>query len=288
MSRPVCAKAACAAVALVCAFVLSACQSLGAMFTEPRLSIRSMDITGINFTGFDMLCKVNVENPNPIDIPFPEIDWDFFVNTNSFLKGVVKNDNVIKSQRTTVVDIPLRMTYADLFNTVMSLKDSKEADYLFSMGIQFALPLLRNKVWRLEHAGTFPVLRVPALSFKGLVVKNMSLGKLDFELYWEVENRNGFAMDVKELAYSLAVNNSRWITGNVPGAPRLQPDQKTLIPLRFSLNNLAMVQDISAIISKGADVVYDCGGNMRIGGGLPGLGDFTIPYNLSGTTKLWR
>jgi LEA14-like dessication related protein len=275
-----------AAAALVCALALTTCQTLGAVFKEPRFSLHSMNLTGISFTGLDLLCKVNVENPNPIDIPFPEINWELFVNTNSFIKGIIKNNNAIKSRNTTVVDIPLRMTYAELVNAVRSLRDAKEADYLISLGAKFNLPVLGGKIFHLKHEGTFPVLKVPSLSFRGINVQNISVNRLDFELNWEVENRNSFALDVKELAYGFAVNNSRWASGTVPGAPRVPPDTKVLIPLRFSINTLTMVKDITEIIARGTDVAYACGGNLNLGGGLPLLGDLKIPFNFTGTTKL--
>ena len=290
MRKPVSAKTALAlaAAALVTITSLTTCQTLGSVFSEPKLSLKSMELTGISFTAVDLLCKVNVENPNPIDIPFPEIDWEFFVNNNSFVEGIVKNDQSIKSRSVTVVDIPLRMTYTDLFNAVKSLVDAKEADYLLSLGAKFALPILGDKVWRLEHAGKFPVLRAPSLSFRGISVKNVSLTRLDFELNWEVENKNSFAINVKDLSYNFAVNNSQWASGKVPGAPSLPPDTKTLIPLSFSVNSLALVKDITGIISAGADVAYACGGNMNLGGSLPLLKDINIPFNFNGTTKLRR
>jgi LEA14-like dessication related protein len=245
-----------------------------------------MKLTGISFSGVDMLCKVNVENPNPIDIPFPQIDWDFFINSNSFVKGVIKNDKPIKSRAGTTVDIPLSMTYTSLFNTFKSLTNSKEADYRIALAAKFTIPILGSKVLPLEYSGKLPVLRVPALSFKGITVKNVSLRKLDFEMRWELENQNSFAIDVKELTYNFMVNNSQWVTGKVPGTPRIQPDKKTVIPLGFSISNLSMVKSITEIITGGSNITYDCRGDVNLGGGLAGLSDLKMPFNFTGTTKL--
>jgi LEA14-like dessication related protein len=283
-NKPV--KMALAALLLMAAF--TTCQTLGAVFSEPRLSLQSVEMTGISFTGVDLLCKVNVENPNPIDIPFPEIDWELFVNANSFIKGVVKNNNAIKSRAQTVVDVPVRATYQELADTVKSLGNSREADYRIALGAKFALPVLGNKVWRFEHAGVLPVLKVPSISFKGIRVKNISLSRLDFDLDWEVENKNGFAMNVKDLSYDLAVNRSQWASARVSDARRLPPDAKTTIPLSFSINGLAMVREITDIITRGSDVSYACGGNIKLGGDLRGLGDLDIPLNFAGTTRLGK
>jgi LEA14-like dessication related protein len=279
-------KLALVAAALSLMVTLGTCQTLDMVFKEPQFSLHSIDLTSISFTGLDLLCKVNVENPNLIDIPFPEIDWELFVNTNSFIKGIIKNKSAIKSRKTTVVDIPLQITYADLAKAVKSLQDAKEVDYALSLGAKFALPIRGEKVFNLEHAGKFPVLKVPTVKFMGINVKNVSVRRLDFELNWEVENRNGFAMEVKELMYNFAVNKSQWAAGKVPGTPRIPPDTKVLVPLTFSINALSMVKDITAIIANGTDITYTCGGKLSLGGGMPLLGDIRMPFNFSGTTRL--
>jgi LEA14-like dessication related protein len=393
-------------------FGLSACQSLSSVFREPLLSLRSVEIAGVNFEGVNLLCKINVENPNAIEIPFPEVDWELFINANSFIKGIVKNDNPLKARKTTVVDVPVSLDYLGVFNTFKSLRGSKEADYRVALGAKFSLPLLGDKVWRFEHEGVLPVIQIPRLarpsvkfnkidftgaemsfrveienpnsfeipfpkmnydysvnknsfikssvaapaalaagaatpvdiqfrvvytdlyrtfqalrntaevpsllaltgsfpvpafsgetalleipaslpllkapnlSFKGISVKNMGLAAIDFEINWELENTNNFAMNIKELAYNIAVNNSRWAEGRLPSAPVIGPNKKTLIPLVVSVNSLAMVKDLTALIARGSSVAYACGGSLNLGGELPGLDDFTLPFNFSGSTRI--
>jgi len=77
---------------LSAAFVFSNCKSVASVlpFSEPKVYLRSIDFSRISFTGVELLCRVNVENPNSFDIPFPEVTWEFFINTNSFISGVVK------------------------------------------------------------------------------------------------------------------------------------------------------------------------------------------------------
>ncbi|MDR0301270.1 MAG: hypothetical protein LBI04_03045, partial [Treponema sp.] len=70
---------------------LATCQSLSSAVEEPVLSLQSVDLEKISLTGAELLCKINVENPNSIDIPLPEIGWEFFVSNNSFLSGIIKS-----------------------------------------------------------------------------------------------------------------------------------------------------------------------------------------------------
>jgi LEA14-like dessication related protein len=396
------------------ALAFSACQSLRDMVRDPAISIHSVELTNITFNGVELLCRVNVENPNAFDIPFPEIGWELFVNSNSFIQGVVKNDNLIKSRKTTVIDVPLSVSYAGLYGTFQSLKNTRDAAYRIAIGAKFAIPVLGDRVFNFEHSGslpllqmpkisspsfkiakldftgadilcsvnienpnvfplpfpdlnydysvnknslvkssvdhagplaagavspvnirlrvvyadlyrafqslrnsgeapcllalstvfpvpafgnekslteipgTLPLLKAPSLSFKGISVKNISLAKLDFEVNWEIENDNNFDLNLKNLSYDLRVNNSRWGEGKVPGAPVIAAHKTTVIPLAVSLNALSVIGELTDIISRGADAAYICGGNLSLSGGLPGLEDFNAPFNFSGNTKLKR
>ena len=288
MIKSVCKKAVFTAVALLAVFGLTTCSTLSSIVKNPVFSLHSMEITKITFTGTELLCKVNVENPNGIEIPFPEIDWEFFINSNSFISGTIKNNQNIKARATTVVDVPISLKYLEIFNTFVSLMNSKQADYKIALAAKFNLPVLGEKILPLEHEGSFPVLHTPSISFKGISLKNLSLTRIDFELSWEVENKNSFAMLMKDLSFNFAVNNATWASGKVPSAPKIEADKKTVIPLTFSINSLSMIKDITEIVTRGTSIAYNCGGGINLGMDFPGLDDFQAPFNFSGNTKLSR
>ena len=399
---------------LVTIVVQTTCAHLSKIFRDPVVSLDSVNLTTISIHGADLLCKIRVKNPNPIDIPFPQIDWKFFINTNEFIKGTIQNNNSLKANRSTVVDVPLSLKYVEVFNSVKSLVGSKEAGYRVELAARFNLPIIGSKVWNFAHEGVFPVLQLPklsrpsfkvdkldftkaelvfsidvenpnqfplpmpkmeydykvnnnsfikssvvagtalaaaavtpvlvrlsvnyldlfrtfqslrsmnevpsilsmksdfnipafpnnpaiadqavslpllkapVLSFGGIRVKNISLTNIDFELNWEVENANNFAMNVKDFVFNFAANNSTWASGKVPGSPQIAANRKTSIPLTFSINNVSMVRDITALITQGRNINYVCGGNVNLGAALPGLDDFKTPFNFTGTSKLSR
>ena len=274
--------------ALLAVLVFTTCQTLSSVFREPLLSLHSTELADISFTGATVLCRVNVENPNSFDIPFPEIDWEFYINANSFVNGKIKTDQSIRARRTTVVDVPVSFGYLDVYNTFSLLRGSNQADYKVALAVKFALPFLDNKVWNFEHEGTFPLLKAPSISFAGISVKNLSMTGVDFEVAWEIENNNSFAMNVNDLSYDLRVNNTQWASATASGTPQIGANRKTRIPLTFSINTLSMVRDITDIITRGTTVSYECNGNLSLGADLPGLADFNSPFNFSGNTRLIR
>jgi LEA14-like dessication related protein len=282
------------------ALVLSTCQSLEAAFREPVLSLQSVQLAKISFTGAELLCKVNVENPNRIDIPLPEIGWEFFIGANSFVKGTIKSNGSIKSRKTTVVNLPVSVNYIEMFDSVASLVGSKAVDYKVALDARIPrVPYLERKVWHFERQGNFPVLRAPIVNFRGIELKNnlnlnnpsslLSLTKLDFELGLEIENNNSVPMAVNKLSYNFAVNNSQWSNGGVQNLPRLAAGEKAVIPIPFSLSSLNMINDIIRIITNNSDVAYAFTGDFGLGiADLPVLSDLGTSVNFGGNTKVKR
>ena len=274
--------------AIIAIFSLSTCKSLPSVLQEPRVSLNSTEIRNLTFTGAQLLCKVKVDNPNAIEIPFPETGWQLFINSNSFINGVVRNNQRIGARKSTIVDVPVTLNYRDIFNTFSSLSGSQKADYRIALALKFAIPILGDKVFNLERSGEFPVLHLPIIRFVNLRVKNMSLTNLDVEVNWEVENTNSFAMTVKELGYNLAVNNANWSSARVSNAPQIAANRRTTVPVTFSTNNLSIVRSITEIVTRGTNVNYALNGNFNLGPALQGLADINMPFDFSGSTRLLR
>jgi LEA14-like dessication related protein len=266
----------------------AACASLGSAFREPSLSLVSVDIAGMDFTGADLVCRVEVDNPNAFTIPFPRIEWEFFVNANSFVSGAVSGGGPLKAGQRTVVEVPVSVVWEGLYNTFQSLKNTGDAEYRVDLAATFDLPAIGGKTWNLSRTGQIPLPKIPALAFRGIRVKTLSLSKIEFELVLEVDNGNGFAMKVEDLTYSFAVNNTPWAHGGIPAGTVLGAGKKTVVPVTFSLNALSMVTEITGLIARGAEVAYTCGGGMKLGSDFPGLKMLDLPFNFSGNTKLGR
>jgi len=393
---------------------LTTCETLQALLPEPIVTLRSVELVNVTFTGIEILCKVNVENRTALEIPVPDFDWELFINANPFVKGAIESGGSMKSRQTNIVEIPVSLGYVDIFNAFQSLKGGRTADYSIALGAKLNIPVIGEKIWNFVHNGILPVLQIPkfsapsmkidsidfsqvqlafsinvenpndfeipspqllydffinrseynsgvtvssaplaaaavtpvvialtlrytdlfravsglinlgeapglvalrggfgipafadetvrqeitgvipilkppSISFRGISVKDYSLTKIDFELSWEIENNNNFAMNVSDLSYNFAVNNSQWSSGKVPGSPRVSPNSKTVVALEFSLNNLAIVSEIINIITRGTNIAYTMNGNLSLGADIASLPNYQTPFNFAGNTSLTR
>jgi LEA14-like dessication related protein len=166
--------------------------------------VESVEITGISVRGVDLVCHVNVENPNSFSVPFPRVDWELFINANSFVRGTVENDAVIKGRSTTVVDVPFSVTYGGLYNSFRSLLNAKEAAYNISLGVSFPIPLIQEKTFRLEFAGVLPMLQAPKITPGAFRVARVDFSSIDLACGFNVENPNAFAIPLPRTSWTFA------------------------------------------------------------------------------------
>ncbi|MDL2229678.1 LEA type 2 family protein [Treponema sp. OttesenSCG-928-L16] len=264
----------------------SGCQTVETVLKEPRLSVHSVTMESVSFDGMGLLCKVQVENPNAFAIPFPEIGWDFFINDNAFLEGVLKEGGSIKARETTTVNIPLQFTYEGLFNTFSSLIGAGELAYAIGLDIVFPIPIIEAKTFHLDFEGAVPIPRLPSFSFAGIEAKNISLQSIDFSLNWKLENKNSFALKLDEFIYDFAVNGSAWAKGSVREGISAGAGETINIPLNISINSAQIAGEMFRLISGGGSVNYSCTGGLVLSSDLPGFQKTEMPLSLSGTTGI--
>jgi LEA14-like dessication related protein len=282
-------KRLCIVVLIVTALLTGACETVSNLVSEPSLSFNSVAVTGLGFDGVDLLAKLTVQNDNPFSIPLPEIDWNFFVANNSFLTGTVKNNNKIAANSSSIVEIPFKVPYEGLYNTVSNLLDTDEAPYRIDLGARFPIPVIRDKTFTTSYSGTLPMLKMPSLSFRGISFNSLSLSKVEFVLTWAVENKNAFAVKLDKLDYVFAVNDNTWASGSAPQNISIPARRTAQIPVTVGISAISAIQEIVTLAAGRNTVDYTCNGEVALSPqGLASVVSLKRPFNYSGTTALRR
>jgi LEA14-like dessication related protein len=272
-------------VSLAFAAVLS-CHSIK-VINEPAVSLDSVSLANLSFTGADMLAKISIQNDNPFSIPFPEIGWNLSVAGGSFLSGTIKNATRIAAGASTEVELPFTISYEGLYKTISSLLEADEAPYRVDLQARFPLPLLEGKTFSASHSGALPLVKVPAISFSGIKYNSLGAAGLELVLTWLVDNKNAFAVNLEKLDYHLSVNGKAWVSGSAPRLLSVPARRTTPVPLTVTVNAPALVQEIAALAAGGKELSYICGGETTMnpqGFTAP----LKLPFTYSGSTKLRR
>jgi len=279
------AAAAYAAAALIAVFSLTTCQSLMSAVQEPVLSLHSVDLVNINLDSARVLCKVQVENPNGFDIPFPETDWEFFINTNSFLNGTVKNNHKIRARNKTIVEVPVDLKYADIFNSFKSLPGTQKADYKVALGVKFPLPLLKEKVWTFEHNGSLPIPQLPKIRTPSMRMENANTTRAEIIVTINVENPNPFELPMPKIEYDYQLNKNSFIKGNLENEGVLAANKTTPVTFKLVITYADLFRSFASLMTQfqvNTLLIVTCDF------GIPSLGSTPQRYEVPGTLPVLR
>ncbi|MCL2184349.1 MAG: LEA type 2 family protein [Treponema sp.] len=229
---------------------LSTCETLSAVLQDPLITIHSVDLASINLNGAQLLCKLQVENPNSFEIPFPETDWECFINTNSFIKGTIKNNNRLRARNKTIVEVPVNLDYLDLLNTFRSLKGNRKIDYKLALGIKFSLPLLGDKVWNLEHSGEVPLPQLPRITSPSMRVDNVNTSRAEIVISINFENPNEFPIPSPKVSYDYLINRNSFIKGEIENNGPLAASSTTPVNFRLTVNYGDLARTVASSITS--------------------------------------
>jgi len=251
---------------LVPCFILSftTCKTVPVL-QEPVISLHSVQLAKLDIlSGAQLLCKVQVENPNIFTIPLPEVGWEVFINTNSFVNGVIKDNQQIKAHNSSIVEIPVNLNYLDIFKAFASLKGKKQTDYKAAFDIKFAIPLLGDKIWHLEYEGELPMPQLPKISAPVMRVEKADLTMVEWYVSFNVENPNPFELPQPKIAFNYQINNRTFLQNTLPNKGPLASSSVT--PVVFGLlvyyaDLFRVFSDLrtAANVQSQLDVTFDFG-----------------------------
>lgn len=244
--------------------VFTTCASIPVL-QEPVISLHSVQLAKLDiFSGAQLLCKVKVDNPNVFTIPLPEVGWHIFLNSNSFISGVVKNNQQIRAQNSSIVEIPINLNFLDIFKAFASLKGRKQTDFKVAFDIKFTIPLVGDMVWHLEHEGELPMPQLPKISAPVMRVEKMDLTMVEWYISVNVENPNAFELPPPKIAFNYQIDNRSLIQNTLANKGTLAPSSVTPVVFGLVVNYADLFRIFSnlrssANVQSQLDISFDFG-----------------------------
>lgn len=91
---------------------LGACSAFAkAAMSEPVVSLRSVDVTGLGLQGGSMNVVLGVYNPNRYSLRAVKLTYNVFVDSAVLASGEVPTEQELAANDTTVVTLPVTFTY---------------------------------------------------------------------------------------------------------------------------------------------------------------------------------
>ncbi len=253
---------------------------------KPELSVSDVNITDFSLQDVELTFDVDVDNPNQIAINLASYDFDFLIDQNSFVQGNQPLSTEIKSVSTSTIQVPVRFTFSDLYNTFSGIRDKDETAYEFDAVIGVDLPVLGLREIPLKKSGTIPVVKTPKISASGLSVKNISFTKADLELELSIDNPNAFGVSLDDLNYTVDINGLKSISGSSNSAVDIQEKSTGSVKIPVSLNFLELGRTAYNLLTSDESLEYSLDGSTLLDTSLPFFKESEYDFNRTGSINI--
>jgi LEA14-like dessication related protein len=235
------------ALCVLCLGVFS-CRTLQAVFGQPVVSLRSVDIAALSLEGIQLRCSLDVENPNLFNLPFPEIGWELFINGSFFLSGVVPEGEAFSPGSSRTLDIPLDLGYAPL---VAAAGARKELNYQIILEARFLLPVQGEWIRNFESQGKLPLVQMISFRNPSFQIMDLDFKGVEIRFSLGVDNPNPFPVPFPDIRYNYEVWNNGFLSGAVEHPAMLAAGSLNRVDIRIPLLYSDLYRSISALKGMG-------------------------------------
>jgi LEA14-like dessication related protein len=255
---------------------------------KPSVEFVGAKMTGLSFTDVDMLFDLKVTNPNVAGITLAGFDYDFLINSRSFVQGNQDEGLSIASNGESTVQFFNDTATTEIYTTFTNFGDKDSATYKIKTGLSFELPIVGPQRVPVSKSGSLPLLKLPSLSVESLKISSLGFTGADLELNLKLDNPNAFSFNLDALKYEFDVNNSQWLNGTSRETSRIGAKNAGNLRIPISLNFLQIGRSVYQLLNGSEPLQYRLKGEFDLGSSIPLLGQVTLPFDRTGVIPVTR
>lgn len=108
---------------------LTGCASLDGIAESPKAELDHVYVKDTNLIGTTAIFVLNVENPNKIPLKLDKVDYEVYLDNQSFSQSSVDQNLELPAQGKKTIEIPLPIPYAKLGTGVKKVLLGEDLDY---------------------------------------------------------------------------------------------------------------------------------------------------------------
>jgi len=281
MRSPACHRLA--VLALLCACLVSGCQSLeGLLQTAPRPTARIIgtELKNLSLEKIDLVFNVEVANPYAVDLPLVDLSYNVASGGTSLLQGNIKPSGAVQAHGTSLIQLPARITFASLVRTLKGVRPGSVIPYQADLTVGVDAPAAGRLTLPLSKSGELPVPAAPEVELASFEIAKLGMDETKAIAKLQVKNTNPFALNLSKLSIELALGANKVANTSTASSAKIAPGQSVAVdvPLSFSPRSFG-----AAVINllRGDKAVYSLVGSLQAG--TP-YGPLVLPFNHNGNT----
>lgn len=174
---------------------------------EPNAAVKNVRLTSLSFEQLGLGVQIAVQNPNPVAVTLAGYDYQLSLGDTPLLSGVQEQAVAVQRNAESVVEIPITLVFAELFQTLQSLADQDSTELGIAANLWCELPVLGRKKLPIKATRRAPLLKLPTLTVEAVRAKMVGLTSAEIGLQVRVRNPNALGFNITQLKYALMLHD---------------------------------------------------------------------------------
>ncbi|WP_234570735.1 LEA type 2 family protein [Rhodohalobacter sp. 614A] len=268
---------------------LSGCNTIKDLANVQKPSVRysSMSIEDISFSDVTLIFDFDVTNPNSFGVSADQYQYEFFINGNEFVTGIQNEKFRIANNSTTTIQVPVSLTFSEVFETVSSVARQDSMAYRLSTEVRFDIAGLGKQRVPVSTQGELPIPKMPRIELNSFEVEDLSLMGADLVAAFRIENPNPFGISFANTFYNIEVNGKDWLNTTLERNINLNGSESDLITIPIRLNSSQMGSVLMDMLRGETEFEYHLTGSAEVSADIKGFtGMDTISFDRTGTYRM--
>ena len=259
-------------------FVFSSAQA-GPLDRDLQISLEIKQVENLSSESLNYVFYLNVKNLSSNSYFLTRYRYRFIVAEQEYLQLLTAPSGglEISPSTTTMIAIPIKITYDHLFRAVDGVEDLDEVSCYLMGELFFGDGRRERGSLPIAYPGLFPIFRSPLAELKTLQANTVSIGGADLNVSAKFINRNGFDLRVSDIRYTLKLGGHTVKEGRIPGDKNVGKKSEREFQLHLLLNFFEVGKDVYAVLLKD-EVRVSFSGEIEY---FTDWGRITTPFNLT-------
>lgn len=263
-----------------------ACGLGGSAKKNISISLDKKEIRDMDSSGLTLVFYLRVSNSSSAAFYLMQYDYRVVIQDTDYfsLRTPLEQPIAVEKNGDTLISLPVRMTYALLFEAIKGIEGSQTVTSYITGLLTFSDERKRQEKTPFAFPGEFPIFKDLTIRIHPLVLKNLTVGGVDFVFAFSCRNPNAFEVAFNNLKYRLSLGGKNVCEGVLPGENKIEAQGEKVFSIPTILDFFEVGKELYAVFDQNTAECHFTGEASA----SSIWGTFKLAFSQDGTIKIAR
>ncbi|MDQ4140379.1 MAG: LEA type 2 family protein [Bacteroidota bacterium] len=228
-------------------------------YIVPKLTMTSMQLTNLTAERADVKMGMIIDNPAPIGFTIDSLYYRVSIADQEVARTTYPDTLRLEAKDSTKVTLPLTLYYDKLKEVTdrLAQQGQDSVNYRVNATIFSKTKLIPKDKFNLTVEKRLPLVTIPEVKVTDIKINDLKFKGATMQVEAAVRNRNVFSLGLKDMAYTMKIEDNEPIEGNKPGTINIPAKGTANFTIPVEITFKEMGKTLIDFVKEGKDLSYN-------------------------------